>query len=110
MVILGGWVFLMSEAPLYVAEGLGVGVWGRGSTSQENTRNTLSTQRRVQPTSYLRHIMAKLTSGFKAFPLKDVKSGCHEPSFVAPWQGARRGPSTRPSSLVSKLRALIPEP
>jgi hypothetical protein len=36
----------------------------------------------VQPTAYLRQIMAKLTLGFKAFSSKHVKRGFHDPSCV----------------------------
>jgi hypothetical protein len=42
--------------------------------------------RRVQPTPYLRQMLAALTLGFKAFPLKHIKSGFHDPSCVDGFQ------------------------
>jgi hypothetical protein len=39
-------------------------------------------RRRVQPTPYPLQILATLTLGFKAFPLKHVESGLHDPSWV----------------------------
>jgi hypothetical protein len=61
-------------------------------------------RRRVQPTAYLSQSLAKLTLGFKAFPLKLVKSGFNDPSCVVGFATCR---DRQPRGALGEARGVL---